>query len=67
MEKLIIRAKDIKEAINVIVAEVKELASILMQDEDFTQIVFTKDGDYEVKVLATPEGEFIVETKILEV
>lgn len=65
MENLILRAADINDAVNKIIKDAKELAELLMQDEDFKQIVFAKDGEYEVSVIATPEGECIIETKLL--
>lgn len=65
LDQLIVRTEDIKEAIDAIVAYTKKLASIFMEDKMFDKIVFSKEGEYVVTVLADPDGNFIVETKLL--
>ena len=64
LDQLILRTEDIKEAIDAIVAYTKKLASIFMEDKMFDKIVFSKEGEYVVTVLADPDGNFIVETKL---
>lgn len=65
LDELIVRTEDIKEAIDAIVSYTKKLASIFMEDKMFDKIVFSKEGEYVVTVLADPDGNFIVETKLL--
>ena len=64
LDQLIMHTEDIKDAINEIVAYAKKLASIFVEDKIVDKIVFSKEGEYVVTVLADPDGNFIVETKL---
>ena len=65
MEELITRTNTIKEAIDQIVKWAKELADLFLEEQLFDQMVFTKDGQYIVTVLADPNGEVDIDVKIL--
>ena len=65
MNELITRTTTIKEAIDKIVEWAKELANLLLEEQMFDQMVFTKDGQYIVTVLAEPDGEVDIDVKIL--
>ena len=65
MEELITRTNTIKEAIDQIVSWAKELARLLVEEQLFDQMVFTKEGQYIVTVLADPNGEVDIDVKIL--
>lgn len=65
MEELITRTNTIKEAIDKIVKWAKELAALFLEEQMFDQMVFTKDGQYIVTVLADPNGEVDIDVKIL--
>ena len=65
MNELITRTNTIKEAIDQIVSYAKELAALFLKEQLFDQMVFTKDGQYIVTVLADPNGEVDIDIKIL--
>lgn len=65
MNELITRTNTIKEAIDKIVSYAKELADLFLEEQLFDQMVFTKEGQYIVTVLADPNGEVDIDVKIL--